>query len=253
MSDSDSTSGTSSSRGVGGSGSRNRGAWGWRGDVDGMSDGDEVVGAGQRKQRAETDNVRRRSRNAPPPVTTTTTTTISTMQTPPSPPPTESDGDDSRSPGTEDHGNNSHDLPRARPHNTEAKPERVSSPVTSPPYWTTTATTGTGTGTGQSRGPQHGRHASAESISGGMITLRDNENSDSLVADVRNHACWAKSVDITDHVVVNGSATNIGAFVVWNVRVETLSVCIFFVSPSLPSSLFLVLLPCSIPPPPPPP
>ncbi|ROV96370.1 hypothetical protein VPNG_09062 [Cytospora leucostoma] len=39
----------------------------------------------------------------------------------------------------------------------------------------------------------------------------------------RNRACWAKSVEVTDYVVVNGSATNIGAFVVWNIRVETLS------------------------------
>ncbi len=29
---------------------------------------------------------------------------------------------------------------------------------------------------------------------------------------------------MTDYVTVNGSATNIGAFVVWNIRVETLSV-----------------------------
>ncbi|KAL6852023.1 Phox homologous domain-containing protein [Trichoderma novae-zelandiae] len=60
-------------------------------------------------------------------------------------------------------------------------------------------------------------NVSAESIL--PITLRDNDNSD----DDRNSACWAKSVEITDYIVVNGSNTNIGAFVVWNVRVETLS------------------------------
>ncbi|KAL7802131.1 Phox homologous domain-containing protein [Trichoderma aethiopicum] len=60
-------------------------------------------------------------------------------------------------------------------------------------------------------------HGSAESAL--PITLRDNDTSD----DDRNSACWAKSVEITDYIVVNGSNTNIGAFVVWNVRVETLS------------------------------
>lgn len=55
----------------------------------------------------------------------------------------------------------------------------------------------------------------------GAITLRDNEASD---LDDRNSACWAKSVEIVNHTVVNGSATNIGAFVVWNIRVETLNV-----------------------------
>ncbi|KAM0479709.1 hypothetical protein ACHAP7_005500 [Fusarium lateritium] len=55
----------------------------------------------------------------------------------------------------------------------------------------------------------------------GAITLRDNETSD---FDDRNSACWAKSVEIVSHTVVNGSATNIGAFVVWNIRVEALNV-----------------------------
>ncbi|RFU77710.1 hypothetical protein TARUN_4528 [Trichoderma arundinaceum] len=54
----------------------------------------------------------------------------------------------------------------------------------------------------------------------GAIRLRDNDTND----DERNSACWAKSVEITDYIVVNGSNTNIGAFVVWNVRVETLNV-----------------------------
>ncbi|RDA93247.1 hypothetical protein CP533_6483 [Ophiocordyceps camponoti-saundersi (nom. inval.)] len=50
------------------------------------------------------------------------------------------------------------------------------------------------------------------------ITLRDNEQSD------RNAACWALSVEIVDHTVVNSSASNmLGAFVVWTVRVRTIS------------------------------
>ncbi|OLN81707.1 PX domain-containing protein YPT35 [Colletotrichum chlorophyti] len=79
--------------------------------------------------------------------------------------------------------------------------------VTSPPYWLN----------------NHQRsvsNTSTESIlPAGAITMYDNEASD---RNDRNRACWAKSVEITDYVVVNGSATNIGAFVVWNIRVETL-------------------------------
>ncbi|KAI1392739.1 Phox-like protein [Hypoxylon trugodes] len=101
------------------------------------------------------------------------------------------------------------DQADARNQDTEQESEDVISPVTSPPYWT--------------HNPGHTRVASStsvESIPFGGITLRDNENSS---LDERGSACWAKSVEITDHVTVNGSATNIGAFIVWNIRVETLS------------------------------
>lgn len=56
----------------------------------------------------------------------------------------------------------------------------------------------------------------------GAITLLDNEADED--EEDRNNACWAKSVEIVDYTVVNGGATSIGAFVVWNVRVETLHV-----------------------------
>jgi len=95
----------------------------------------------------------------------------------------------------------------------------ASSPVASPPYWA------------QPTGPHHRgvSNVSAESIlPAGAITLRDNENGEADDArgsgSGRTSACWARRVEVTDWVVVNGSATNIGAFVVWNVRVETLSV-----------------------------
>ncbi|KAG7137310.1 PX domain-containing protein YPT35 like [Verticillium longisporum] len=87
----------------------------------------------------------------------------------------------------------------------------VTSPasITSPPYWTNSHS--------------HQRsisNMSAESVlPAGAITMQDHEVSD---PDHRNKACWAKSVEIVDHVVINGSATNIGAFVVWNIKVETL-------------------------------
>jgi hypothetical protein len=83
----------------------------------------------------------------------------------------------------------------------------VTSPVTSPPYWV----------------QSHHRsfsNISVESIAPGAITLQDNDNGE----DVKNKACWAKSVYIEDHVVINGNRTGIGAFVVWNITVETLRV-----------------------------
>ncbi|GJN70115.1 sorting nexin-like protein [Purpureocillium lilacinum] len=83
--------------------------------------------------------------------------------------------------------------------------------VTSPPYWLNSGV------------HQHQRSASslsADSLPAGAITLRDNDTSEH---NDRNDACWAKSVEIVDYTVVNGSATNIGAFVVWIVRVETLN------------------------------
>jgi len=99
----------------------------------------------------------------------------------------------------------------------------TSSPVTSPPYWSR--------GSG---GAAFAPNVSAESILPvGAITLRDNESGeldgaggvrDGVGGRGRGAACWARSVEVTDWVVVNGSATNIGAFVVWNVRVETLTV-----------------------------
>ncbi|RDW73173.1 hypothetical protein BP6252_07080 [Coleophoma cylindrospora] len=90
-------------------------------------------------------------------------------------------------------------------HNNASPITSPTSPVTSPPYWV----------------HAHSRNfsnISVESISSGAITLQDNTDEH----DVKNKACWAKGVYIEDFVVVNGSRTGIGAFVVWNVTVETL-------------------------------
>lgn len=138
----------------------------------------------------------------------------SNIETPPSPPATETDTEETDSEtsparhGTSQSDGNDRNI--STPVAAADADAPVISPVTSPPYWY------------QSH-PTHARSASraSEESFAGAIILRDNENSS---IDERNHACWAKSVDITDHVVVNGSATNIGAFVVWNIRVETLSV-----------------------------
>lgn len=125
----------------------------------------------------------------------------------------------------------------------EPASERIVSPsVSSPPYWTHTHSSQSP----QSRQPQSGHSravssASAESVlPPGAITLQDNErddeeeeedgyrrrssNSSEAYGRDRNRACWAKSVQVTDYVMVNGGATNIGAFVVWIIRVETLNV-----------------------------
>lgn len=113
----------------------------------------------------------------------------------------------------------------------------VTSPsVTSPPYWAHGHTTN---GPGGASRANHGNQ-STESLVPGAITLQDNEaeDDDGEPADRqrsseetrtsygrdRNRACWAKSVEVTNYVIVNSSATNIGAFVVWNIRVQTLSV-----------------------------
>ncbi|KAI1463986.1 Phox-like protein [Daldinia caldariorum] len=128
--------------------------------------------------------------NAPQPTSTTTTTTTTTT-------------DPSSSLDRQIEEEREEDAP-------------VISPVTPPPYWINN-------NSNNNNNPLHARgvsSASVESLPAGGITLLDNE-SNSL--DDRGSACWAKSVEITDYVTVNGSATNIGAFVVWNIRVETLS------------------------------
>lgn len=85
----------------------------------------------------------------------------------------------------------------------------ASPPVsTPPPYWPV-------------QHPYDDAAESAPETESGAITMRDNESED---RGGRNSACWARSVEIPDYVVVNGSATNIGAFVVFNVRVETMNV-----------------------------
>jgi len=101
-------------------------------------------------------------------------------------------------------------LPSPDPRN--APQDSLENPVTTPPYWTR-------------RGrPKHERTVSTvsnDSLRNGVITLRDNEEDES---DDRNNACWAKSVEIVDTTVVNGSTANIGAFVVYIIKVETLTV-----------------------------
>ncbi|KAK4155549.1 Phox homologous domain-containing protein [Chaetomidium leptoderma] len=118
--------------------------------------------------------------------------------------------------------------------------EQVISPAASiPPYWSHSRAQERAHLQNHTSG--HSRavsSASAESVlPPGAITLQDNEredgdddeytgrrsNSSELYGRDRNRACWARSVQVTDFVLVNGSTTNIGAFVVWNIRVEALN------------------------------
>lgn len=117
-------------------------------------------------------------------------------------------------------GNNTTDTEdrhsRGRTQNQTPSPKTL--PVASPPFWAARNS--------QDSPAAYGRtapSASAESLTlaGLGITMQDNENSS---IDERGSACWAKSVEVNSYVIVNSSATNIGAFVVWNIRVETLNV-----------------------------
>lgn len=153
----------------------------------------------------------------PPPVTH--------VETPPSPPATETDSEP-ESPGLQpepemlsprpfpseiDTTSNDRQRPRRDEGGDVSTP--AVSPITSPPYWMHAYSS-----------PSHQRttsNLSVDSLATGGITLQDNESSG---ADERNQGCWAKSVEIRDYVTVNGNATNIGSFVVWNIRVETLTV-----------------------------
>ncbi|KAL6904810.1 Phox homologous domain-containing protein [Trichoderma evansii] len=109
---------------------------------------------------------------------------------------------DSRSQSESNHGSDNGEALHSALSNTSS----VTSP---PPYWP--------------HASLHQRNISNMSTESFLpaeaIRLRDNDTND----DDRNSACWAKSVEITDYIFVNGSNTNIGAFIVWNIRVETLN------------------------------
>ena len=44
---------------------------------------------------------------------------------------------------------------------------------------------------------------------------------------------WAKGITIDDYVLVSGSVPNVGKFVVWNCRIDTLNVRVFLRGPIL--------------------
>ena len=88
-------------------------------------------------------------------------------------------------------------------------PEEVSgaesSPSLIPPYWS------------------HRRYESYSSVKNTRpppITLEDHTEEPSE----QSGALWAKSITIDDHVLLSGTLPNVGSFVVWNCKIETLDV-----------------------------
>ena len=64
-------------------------------------------------------------------------------------------------------------------------------------------------------------NSTAENPPSTLITLEDHTEQPSD----KSTALWAKSVAIQDYVVISGSRTGVGAYVVWNCTVDTLEVC----------------------------
>jgi len=88
-----------------------------------------------------------------------------------------------------------------------AAAQTSSSPV--PPYWS------------------HRRYESYRSIENTRsppITLEDHTEEQSSVSN----SAWAKGVAIDDYVLLSGSVPNVGNFVVWNCRIDTLDVSEIF-------------------------
>lgn len=74
-----------------------------------------------------------------------------------------------------------------------------------PPYWS------------------HRRYESYSSVKNTKpppITLEDHTEEPSE----QSGAVWAKGVTVDDYVLVSGAVPNVGSFVVWNCRIETLDV-----------------------------
>ena len=101
--------------------------------------------------------------------------------------------------------------PFARNHNSHPpEPEEIddganSSPSLIPPYWS------------------HQRYESYSSVQNAKpppITLEDHTEEPSE----HSGAVWAEGVTIDDHVLVSGTVPNVGNFVVWNCKIETLDV-----------------------------
>jgi hypothetical protein len=117
--------------------------------------------------------------------------------------------------------------PRAHSHDRDSDDDATASsasPIVYPPYWLNF-------GSQQTYSTADG---SAEGAGG--ITMMDNEVDDEDGRNPRGSACWARAVEIPDYVVVNGSATNIGAFVVFNVRVQTMNVRLVELAVHFPAS-----------------
>ncbi|KEF60053.1 uncharacterized protein A1O9_04903 [Exophiala aquamarina CBS 119918] len=91
------------------------------------------------------------------------------------------------------------------PHGTESEVLLTSQPThTPPPYWQ------------HNRGSSYPDDPSTDRLP--AIILEDH----TLSKAASRGGLWAKSIAIDDYVIVRGSPTGIGAYVVWNCKVQTL-------------------------------
>lgn len=63
-------------------------------------------------------------------------------------------------------------------------------------------------------------YASIETTKPAPITLED--HTEGLLE--HTGVCWAKGVSIDSYVIIDGTVPNVGRFVVWNCRIDTLDV-----------------------------
>lgn len=105
---------------------------------------------------------------------------------------------------TEIHSRTSNQKPREIP-TSNGSADQHSTPV-SPPYW------------------QHQRSISQASVDSNTRPLPISLEDHTEAYCERNGGLWAKSVTIEDYVIVRGGSMGIGAYVVWNCKVQTLDV-----------------------------
>ncbi|KAL1958058.1 hypothetical protein VTO42DRAFT_5270 [Malbranchea cinnamomea] len=90
-----------------------------------------------------------------------------------------------------------------RPSSSPAKPSHG----VVPPYWR------------HSRAASRASHASLDSSQGQLITLEDHSEDPACET---SRGLWAKNITIDDYVIVKGT-NGIGAYVVWNCKIQTLA------------------------------
>lgn len=100
------------------------------------------------------------------------------------------------------------------PENSASEPSTPSSAnglpsVIIPPYWLH-----------QRAASSCSRHSLGSSTRGQPIHLEDHTDD----ASDTSKACWAKGVKIEDYAIVQAGTKGIGAYVVWNCKVETIDV-----------------------------
>lgn len=101
---------------------------------------------------------------------------------------------------TADHADAGHGFPELPSADDTVKPKSTSTP---PPYWQ------------HSRGPSYTNEASSDRLP--AIILEDH----TLSKAPSRSGIWARSITIDDYVIIKGRHT-VGAYVVWNCKVQTL-------------------------------